>query len=114
MTHTTLQGWLLIAGFIALTAAMAKPFGAWLFALYEGRAPRALAWLAPVERLFYRAGGTDAAREQGWRGYAVALLLFNLAGILFLVLIQKLQGVLPLNPQGLRRRCRRRSRSTLR
>ena len=100
MTHTTLEGWLLIAGFIALTAAMAKPFGTWLFALYEGRAPRGLGWLGPVERLFYRAGGTDPAREQGWRSYAVALLLFNLAGLVFLILLQKLQGVLPLNPQG--------------
>lgn len=52
MTHTSLAGWLLIAGFIALTVAMAKPFGMWLFALYEGRTPRGLGWLGPVERLF--------------------------------------------------------------
>ena len=100
MTHTTLEGWLLIAGFIALTVAMAKPFGAWLFALYEGRAPRALGWLGPVERLMYRAGGTDPARDQSWRGYAAALLMFNILGIVFLIAVQKLQGVLPLNPQG--------------
>ena len=37
--------------------------------------------LGPVERLLYRAGGVDPAKEQGWRGYAVAMLLFNLVGI---------------------------------
>ena len=100
MTHTTLEGWLLIAGFIALTVAMAKPFGAWLFALYEGRAPRGLRWLGPVERLLYRAGGTDPAGDQSWRGYAAALLMFNILGMIFLFAVQKLQGVLPLNPQG--------------
>jgi K+-transporting ATPase ATPase A chain len=100
MAHTTLEGWLLIAGFIALTALMAKPFGAWLFAIYEGHAPRGLAWLGPVERLFYRVGGTDPARDQTWRAYAVALMLFNVGGIILLFLIQKVQGVLPLNPQG--------------
>ena len=100
MHNTTIQGWILILGFIALTFAMAKPFGAWLFAIYEGRAPRGLGWLRPVENFFYRAAGTDPAREQGWRGYAAAMMLFNLAGILLLLAIQKLQGVLPLNPQG--------------
>ncbi len=67
MANTTMHGWALIGLFILLTFAMAKPVGAWLFALYEGRAPKYLAFLSPVERGLYRAAGVDPAKEQGWR-----------------------------------------------
>lgn len=100
MHNTTIEGWTLIAVFVALTALMAKPFGTWLFAIYEGRPTFAARALGPLERGLYRVGGVDPAREQGWRGYAVAMLLFNLAGIALLFALQRLQGVLPLNPQG--------------
>jgi potassium-transporting ATPase potassium-binding subunit len=100
MENTTLEGWALILGFVALTALMAKPFGRWLFAVYEGRRTFAHPVFAPIERLLYKAGGVDPEREQGWRGYAVAMLLFNVAGIALLFALQRLQGVLPLNPQG--------------
>jgi len=96
----TAQGWLLILLFAALVVALAKPMGAWLFTLYEGRRTPLHVALGPVERLFYKVGGVDPAQEQGWRGYAVAMLLFNLGGILLLYALQRLQDVLPLNPQG--------------
>jgi K+-transporting ATPase ATPase A chain len=98
--HTTVHGWFLIGLFFILTFAMAKPFGAWLFELYEGRPPRYLAFLAPIERALYRVGGVDPAKEQGWRGYAIAMLLFSVAGILLTYAIARLQFYLPLNPQG--------------
>eukprot|EP01041_Mallomonas_annulata_P022579 gene22579-42912_t len=86
--------------FIALFVALAKPMGAWLHALYGGqKMPRARV-LAPVELGFYKLSGVDPAREQGWVGYAVALLAFNIAGMILLFAILKLQGSLPLNPQG--------------
>ena len=100
MANTTPHGWLLIGLFIALTFAMAKPFGAWLFALYEGRVPKYLGFLAPVERLLYRASGVDPHKEQGWRGYAIGMLLFSAAGIFLTYAIERLQFYLPLNPQG--------------
>ncbi len=100
MANTTPHGWILIGLFIALTFAMAKPFGAWLFALYEGRVPKYLGFLAPVERLLYRAGGVDPHTEQGWRGYAIGMLLFSAAGIFLTYAIERLQFYLPLNPQG--------------
>lgn len=100
MQNTNIEGWALILGFVALTALMARPFGAWLFDVYEGRRTFAHHAFGPLERLLYRAGGVDPTREQSWRGYAVALLLFNVAGILLLYALQRLQGVLPLNPQG--------------
>ncbi|MDQ8756934.1 potassium-transporting ATPase subunit KdpA [Sphingosinicella sp. LHD-64] len=100
MSHTTPEGWILILGFVALTALIARPMGAWLFAIYEGRPTFASYALGPVERLLYRAGGVDPAREQNWRGYAVAMLLFNIFGIVLLFALQRLQAWLPLNPQG--------------
>jgi K+-transporting ATPase ATPase A chain len=100
MANTTPHGWILIAVFIALTFAMAKPFGAWLFALYEGRVPKYLGFLAPVERLIYRACGVDAEKDQNWRAYTIGMLLFSAAGILLTYAIERLQYYLPLNPQG--------------
>ena len=100
MAHTTWEGWTLILGFIALTALMARPFGAWLFSVCEGRRGPLTPVIGPVERLLYKVGGVDPEREQGWRAYAIAMLLFNIAGIVFLYLLQRLQEGLPLNPQG--------------
>ncbi|RYE71894.1 MAG: potassium-transporting ATPase subunit KdpA, partial [Oxalobacteraceae bacterium] len=101
MEHTTFAGWALIAGFIAATFGMARLFGPWLFALYEGRAPRLLGWLGAAERGLLALGGTVAGEEQGWRRYAVHLLVFNIAGIAFLLILQLAQGSLPLNPTGM-------------
>jgi potassium-transporting ATPase potassium-binding subunit len=100
MANTTPQGWILIGLFIALTFAMAKPFGAWLFALYEGRVPKYLAFLSPLERSLYRVGGVDPEGEQGWRSYTIHMLLFSVAGIFLTYAIERLQWYLPLNPQG--------------
>ena len=71
--------------------------------------------LGPLERLVYRAlrRPRDAEkREMTWKTYAVAMLLFNVAGILAVYALQRLQGILPLNPQGMRRRLARSRRST--
>ena len=57
--------------------------------------------LRPVERLIYRLTGVDETREMRWTEYAVAMLLFSLVSMLVLYLLQRLQGYLPLNPQGL-------------
>ena len=57
-----------------------------------------LGWL---ERLVYRSTGIDEKEEMGWKTYTCNLLLFNLAGLVFLMLLQMLQSVLPLNPQKL-------------
>jgi potassium-transporting ATPase potassium-binding subunit len=96
----TFSGWALILAFIALTAAFAKPMGLWLFALYEGRATPLHRLLGPVERGFYRLSGIDPTEEQGWRRYALHMLLFNLMLLLFTYAVLRLQGVLPGNPQG--------------
>ncbi|WP_026167017.1 potassium-transporting ATPase subunit KdpA [Novosphingobium nitrogenifigens] len=97
----TLSGWALILVFTAITLALAKPIGLWLFALYEGRRTPLHRVLGPVERAFYRLSGIDPTREQTWRQYAVAMLLFQVATALATYAILRLQAVLPLNPRGL-------------
>ncbi|AGH50170.1 potassium-transporting ATPase subunit A [Sphingomonas sp. MM-1] len=97
----TLQGWILILGFVAILLALAKPVGAWLFALYEGRRTPLHLVLGPFERGFYRLSGIDPTQEQGWRRYAVHMLLFNAALMFFSYAVLRLQAFLPLNPQGL-------------
>ena len=96
----TLQGWMMIAAFVAILVALTKPVGAWLFALYEGRRTPLHVMLGPVERGFYRLAGIDPAEDQSWRRYAVHMLLFNVVLLLLIYAILRLQGVLPLNPLG--------------
>jgi K+-transporting ATPase ATPase A chain len=96
----TASGWALILVFIAVLAALTKPMGMWLFALYEGRSTPLHRLLGPVERSFYKLSGIDPNEEQSWRRYALHMLLFNLALLLFTYAILRLQGVLPVNPRG--------------
>ncbi|SEJ53298.1 K+-transporting ATPase ATPase A chain [Sphingobium sp. AP50] len=96
----TFQGWILILAFVGLLLALAKPMGLWLFALYEGRRTPLHAVLEPVERGFYKLSGIDPTQEQGWRRYAVHMLIFNAVLLFFTYAILRFQGVLPLNPLG--------------
>ncbi len=97
----TFQGWFLILLFVGILLALTKPVGLWLHALYEGRRTPLHAVLGPVERGFYRLSGIDPNQEQGWRHYAVHMLLFNVALLVLTYAVLRLQGVLPGNPQGL-------------
>ena len=97
----TFQGWFLILLFVGILLALTKPVGLWLHALYDGRRTPLHAVLGPVERGFYRLSGIDPNQEQGWRRYAVHMLLFNVALLVLTYAVLRLQGVLPGNPQGL-------------
>jgi len=97
----TSQGWLLIATFVALLLALAKPIGLWLFALYEGRRTPLHGILGPVEHGFYRLSGIDPQEDQSWRRYAVHMLIFNAALLLLTYVLLRAQALLPLNLQGL-------------
>jgi potassium-transporting ATPase potassium-binding subunit len=95
------NGILQIAFYLVVLLALAKPLGAYMARVYEGRPivlDRILGWL---ERLIYRASGVVPGAEMGWKTYALTMLLFNLAGLLAVYVLQRLQGVLPLNPAGL-------------
>jgi K+-transporting ATPase ATPase A chain len=89
--------------YFAVLTALTKPLGIWMARVYEGKG--SLFGLdkvfGPVERLIYRLCGVRAADEMGWKAYAVAVLLFNLLGLLAVYLMQRTQHLFPLNPQHL-------------
>jgi K+-transporting ATPase ATPase A chain len=93
----TLIGSTQILLFCAIIAAVARPLGGWMTRVLDGD----IHTLAAVERPVWRLTGTDPDEEQTWLGYALALLAFNLAGLLVLYALQRLQGALPLNPAGM-------------
>jgi potassium-transporting ATPase potassium-binding subunit len=96
----TAQGFFQIALFFAVVVAVAVPLGAYMARVYEGEPILLGRALGPLERLMYRLAGVKKDEETNWKTYAVAMLFFNVAGILLVYAIQRLQGVLPLNPQG--------------
>jgi K+-transporting ATPase ATPase A chain len=96
----TIVGWLQIAIVLALTIAASVPFSAFIVKAMAGERTWLTPILAPVERAFYRIAGVDETREQSAYVYTVAMIAFSIAGFLSLYGLQRLQNVLPLNPQG--------------
>jgi potassium-transporting ATPase potassium-binding subunit len=96
----TLVGWAQIALVLALVLGCAIPLSKLIADVYAGESNFLSPVIGPVERSFYRLAGVDPAREQGWFAYTIAMLAFSMAGFLLLYGVQRLQGVLPLNPRG--------------
>ena len=97
----TTQAWVQLVMFLAILLAAAWPMGRWLHAVADGRLPR---WLSPLGRLeggLYRLAGVEAGASMNWKHYALGILAFNALGVVVVYALQRLQGVLPLNPQGL-------------
>jgi len=84
--------------FLGVIVALAKPLGIYMARVYEGRPSGLDRVLGPVERFIYRIAGVNPGDEMGWKGYAVAMLLFNAVGLFALYALQRLQGSLPVNP----------------
>jgi potassium-transporting ATPase potassium-binding subunit len=94
----TLNGWMQIALFAAVVAALVQPLGGYMTRVFNGERTLLAPVLAPVERLLYRLAGIDPAREQSWLAYTLAMLVFHLLGFVFLYALLRLQHLLPLNP----------------
>ena len=94
------NGLLQIALFLGVLIALAKPLGWYMARVYEGELPTFVHWMVPIENLFYRMCGVDSKQEMRWNRYALAMLWFALLGVLAVYVLQRLQGMLPLNPQG--------------
>lgn len=92
---------LLIVAFLALVLVPAPFLGRFYYKVMEGQRTFLSPLFLPVERAIYRACGIHAEDEQDWKRYTLALLAFNLAGLVLLFAILMLQGLLPLNPQKL-------------
>jgi K+-transporting ATPase ATPase A chain len=97
----TLNGLIQIVVYILVVAAIARPLGGYMTRVFSGERHWLSRPLHPLEVALYRLSGVDERSEQHWTRYALAMLLFNLAGFLLLYALQRLQTWLPLNPQGL-------------
>ena len=97
----TSQAWIQLVVYLVVLLVLAWPMGQWLAAVADGRLPRWLKPLQKVEQLMYRAAGVDAAESTSWKRYALGVVAFNVIGVVVVYALQRLQGVLPLNPQGL-------------
>src|SRR5258705_12913323 len=96
----TTFGVLQLVLYLVVLIALVKPLGWYMARVYQGQPCGLDRVLGSFERGLYRLAGVDPQREMTWRSYALAALLFNGVGLLFLYLLLRLQGVLPLNPQG--------------
>jgi K+-transporting ATPase ATPase A chain len=97
----TLNGFLQIGVYVIVLILLVKPLGLYMAHVYEGEHTFLDRILGPVERGIYRLMGVQAEEEMDWKIYTIAVLLFSLVGMLFLYALQRLQGLLPLNPQQL-------------
>jgi potassium-transporting ATPase potassium-binding subunit len=94
------QGYAQILLILAAVVACVKPLGGFMARVYEGEPTWLDRFVGPVERLVYRLGGVSRDEEMDWKTYAFAMLVFNAAGVVVVYALQRLQGVLPLNPRG--------------
>jgi K+-transporting ATPase ATPase A chain len=97
----TLNGWLQIAIFFALILLGAKPLGTYIRRVFDRQRTFLDPVLVPVERLLYSSTGIDAAHEMRWTEYGSVMLVFTLVTVLLTYLIERLQHLLPFNPQHL-------------
>lgn len=96
----SMQSVILLAVFLLVLLVLAYPLGSYL-AKVGGTAPiRSLGLLARFEQFLYRLAGSNAQTEMSWKAYAIALLVFNGLGTVFVYAVQRLQAWLPLNPQA--------------
>jgi K+-transporting ATPase ATPase A chain len=94
------QGWAEIAVTLGSAVVLGWPLGLYLWRIWDGDRTWLDPILRPVERSIYRVCGIDPAQSQSWYAYALALLAFSAASFVLLYAILRLQGGLPLNPQG--------------
>lgn len=87
--------------FLGILALLTQPLGSFMARLFAGERVLLSPVLRPVERGIYRIAGVDERAEMRWTTYAVAMLLFQLCGVVAVYLLQRLQHGLPLNPAGL-------------
>jgi len=93
-----MNGWIQIILYVLVLLLCAKPLGLFMARVLDGKPTflsKPLGWL---EKLTYKLGGVDPEREQNWKSYALALVIFNLLGALVVYGLQRLQGMLPMNP----------------
>src|SRR6195256_1972673 len=97
----TANGFVQIALFCAAVVLLVKPFGYYMTRVFNGERTFLSLPLRPLERAIYALSGVKEDEEQDWKSYGLGMLTFSLAGFLALYALQRLQAVLPFNPQHL-------------
>jgi K+-transporting ATPase ATPase A chain len=95
------NGWLQFVLFSLILLASVRPVGVYLARVLEGERTWLDRILRPIERLIYKLCGVDSAHEMNWREYAFAALGFSAVSMILTYGIERLQNLLPWNPQGL-------------
>jgi K+-transporting ATPase ATPase A chain len=93
--------WIEFVLYLVVLLLAVKPLGSFMARVLSGERNVLTPVLAPVERLCYRMARVHPGDLMGWQRYAVAMLLFNTAGLFVVYALQRLQHLLPLNPAGL-------------
>jgi potassium-transporting ATPase potassium-binding subunit len=96
----TINGWVQIALFCVLLTLLVKPLGGYMTRVFNGERTALSPVLRPLEIGLYRLCGVRETEEQHWTIYVVAMLFFSVAGFISLYALQRLQGLLPFNPQA--------------
>jgi potassium-transporting ATPase potassium-binding subunit len=96
----TAQGLLQLAVYVLVLIALAWPLGVYIARVFDGPEPWLARVLGPLERAIYRVCGVRPDEAMGWKRYALAMLAFQIPGFLVVYALERLQGWLPLNPQG--------------
>lgn len=97
----TMNAYLQLGLYFVVLLGLSWLLGLYMARIYQGSIPKLMAWMRPLERSLYRLSGIHAEDGMHWTRYALALLLFNLLGLLVVYALQRWQGGLPLNPEGM-------------
>jgi K+-transporting ATPase ATPase A chain len=97
----TNNGWFQILFFLLVVLALTKPLGSFMTRVFNREKTFLDPVMRPIEKLVYRLTGVDETKEMRWTEYAVAMLVFSAVTMVALYLIERLQNLLPFNPQHL-------------
>ncbi len=97
----TTNGVIQFVAYFVILLLVTKPLGIYMANVFEGKRTMLTRILGPIERALYLLIGVDAEKEMSWKQYSMAMLMFSLASVVLVYAIERLQGVLPLNPAGL-------------
>ena len=85
--------------YLVMLLALVEPVGRYMAAVFADAPNRVTRFGAPIERGLYGLCGIRAGEEMDWKRYALAMLMFNVLGVLAVYGLQRVQQWLPLNPQ---------------
>ena len=97
----TAQGFFQIAIYLIVLLALVKPLGLYMARVYQNESVGLNRYLAGFENLLYRLSGVKTEQDMRWTQYTLAVLVFNVLGLLVVYGLQRFQDVLPFNPQAL-------------